>query len=171
MKKIILLAVVCYFLIAPFGFHPDTKLTLRYPALENGNVWDIYGYIDSHKLDISDFHYPPAHYWWLKIHYQISRFMGGTGFDDWLNSSSAQASFSNNILRYNLAAKFPLLVLGILSGWIIFSIVNKASGDSNKAKMAALIWYFNPIALYSLVIMGQNDIVAIFLFLLGCLLI
>ncbi len=169
MKKIILMAIVCYFLIAPFSYHPDTKLTLRYPALENGSVWDIYGYIDNHELDISDFHYPPAHYWWLKIHYPISKIIGGQGFDNWLTAGSAQASFSENVLRYNLAAKFPLLVLGILSGWIIFLIVNKASGDSNKAKIAALIWYFNPITLYSLVVMGQNDVVAIFLFLLGML--
>lgn len=167
MKRIILLAIVSYFLIAPFTYHPDTKLTLRYPALENGQVWDIYGYINSHKLDIPDFHYPPAHYWWLKIHYPISKFVGGPGFDKWLSSGSAQASFNTNVLRFNFAAKLPLLILGLLCGWLIFLIVNKASKDQNKAKLAALFWYFNPITLYSLVIMGQNDIVAIFLFLLG----
>lgn len=169
MKRIILLAIVSYFLIAPFTYHPDTKLTLRYPALENGQVWDIYGYINSHKLDIPDFHYPPAHYWWLKIHYPISKFVGGQGFDKWLSSGSAQASFDTNVLRFNLAAKLPLLILGLLSGWIIFLIVKRASKDQNKAKLAALFWYFNPITLYSLVVMGQNDIVAIFLFLLGIL--
>ena len=170
MRKIILLTAVVYFLIAPFTYHPDTKLTLRYPALENNKVWDIYGYIYNHKLDIPDFHYPPAHFWWLKIHYPISKFLGGNGFDKWLSSGSAQASFDVNAFRYNLAAKFPLLVLGLLCGWLIFLIVKKSTADINKAKMAALLWYFNPITLYSLVIMGQNDIVAIFLFLLGMLL-
>ena len=170
MRKIILLTAVVYFLIAPFTYHPDTKLTLRYPALENNKVWDIYGYIYNHKLDIPDFHYPPAHFWWLKIHYPISKFLGGNGFDKWLSSGSAQASFDVNAFRYNLAAKFPLLVLGLLCGWLIFLIVKKSTADINKAKMAALLWYFNPITLYSLVIMGQNDIVAIFLFLVGMLL-
>jgi len=169
MKKIILLAGLVYFLIAPLTYHPDTKLTLRYPALENGRVWDIYGYINSHKLDISDFHYPPAHFWWLKIHYPISKFIAGQGFDEWLTSGSAQASFDENALRYNLAAKFPLLVLGLICGYFIFLIVKKTSGDTNRAKMAALFWYFNPVTLYALVAMGQNDVVAMFLFLGGML--
>ncbi|MBU3935553.1 hypothetical protein KJ909_02670 [Patescibacteria group bacterium] len=169
MKKIILLAGLVYFLIAPFTYHPDTKLTLRYSALEGGRIWDIYGYIDGHKLDIPDFHYPPAHFWWLKIHYPISKFIGGQGFDEWLTSGSTQASFDENALKYNLAVKFPLLILGLVCGYFIFLIVKRAGGDNNKAKMAALFWYFNPVTLYALVAMGQNDVVAIFLFLGGML--
>lgn len=169
MKKIILLAAIAFFLIAPITYHPDTKLTLRYPALENGKVWDIYGYINSHKLDIPNFHYPPAHYWWLKIHYPISKFIGGRGFDTWMASGSAQASFEVKVLKYNLAAKFPLLLLGLLSGFLIYLIVKRASSSEKSGRMAALFWYFNPITIYSLVIMGQNDIVAITLFLLGVL--
>ncbi|MDD3998567.1 MAG: glycosyltransferase 87 family protein [Candidatus Shapirobacteria bacterium] len=167
MKKIVLLAMVTYFLISPFSYHPDTKLTLRYPALEKGTVWDIYGYIDSHQLDIPDFHYPPAHYWWLKVHYPISKLVGGHNFDKWLSTGSDQASFDLNILKYNLAAKFPLLMLGLLSGFLIYLIVKRETNHIGAAKKAALFWYFNPISLYSLVIMGQNDIVAIFIFLLG----
>jgi hypothetical protein len=167
MKRILLLAIICWGLLAPLTYHPDTKLTLEYPALENGKVWDIYAYLANHKLNIPDFHYPPAHYWWLKIHYPISKFIGGNGFDKWLNSGSVQASFDVNSFRYNLAAKFPLLVLGILSGWMIFLIVKKWSKNESKARMAALFWFFNPVTLYSLVMMGQNDIVAIFLFLMG----
>lgn len=167
MKRIFLLVLVLWGILAPITYHPDTKLTLRYPALENGKVWDIYAYLDKNKLDIPDFHYPPAHYWWLKIHYPISKFIGGNGFDAWLSSGSAQAGFDVNVLRYNLAAKLPLIILGLVSGWLIFLIVKRACGDKEKAKKAALFWYFNPITLYSLVMMGQNDIVAIFLFLLG----
>ena len=167
MKKIILLTIVLWGLLAPITFHPDTKLTLRYAALENSKVWDIYGYLSKNKLDIPDFHYPPAHYWWLKIHYPISKLIGGNGFDNWLSSGSAQASLDGNIFRYNLAAKFPLLLLGLVSGWIIFKIVKKISKSENKGRLAAIFWYFNPITIYSLVLMGQNDIVAIFLFLLG----
>jgi len=144
MKKIILLAIVTYLLIAPFSYHPDTKLTLRYPALENGKVWDIYGYIDNHKLDISDFHYPPAHYWWLKIHYPISRFIGGDGFDNWLGSASAQASLDVNALKFNAATKLPLLSLGVLCGWLIYKIVCKITKNDKIGSLAAMFWYFNP---------------------------
>lgn len=167
MKKIVLLATILYFLLAPFTYHPDTKLTLRYPAIENNHIWDIYGYLNSHKLDIPDFHYPPAHYWWLKIHYPISKIVGGNGLDEWLKSGSAQASFDNNIFRYCLAVKLPLLILGLATGFLIYKIIKKYGYDENKARLGALIWYFNPITIYSLVMMGQNDVVAIFMFLLG----
>lgn len=127
-------------------------------------MWDIYSYIDSHNLDIPDFHYPPAHFWWLKLHYPISKIIAGNGFEHWLAMDSVQANFDSNSFRYNLAVKFPLLVLGLLSGYIIFLIVKRWSDSEIKGKYAALFWYFNPITLYSLVMMGQNDIVAIFLF-------
>lgn len=169
MKKIILLASIVYFLLAPISYHPDTKLTLRYPALENSRVWDIYSYLDSHNLDIPDFHYPPAHFWWLKLHYPISKIIAGNGFDKWLALDSVNSNFDNNSFRYNLAVKFPLLVLGLLSGYVIFLIVKKWSGNEVKARYATLFWYFNPVTIYSLIMMGQNDIVAIFLFLLGVL--
>lgn len=167
MKKIILLASIVFFLFAPITYHPDTKLTLRYPAFENNKVWDIYKYLNEHNTDVPDFHYPPIHYFWLKIHYPISKFIGGSGFDSWLSSGSAQAGDNLNVFRYSLAAKFPLLVLGLLSGYLIYLIVSKWSKDKNKGKLAAIFWYFNPITIYSLVLMGQNDIVAIFMFLLG----
>ncbi len=167
MKKIFLLATLLYFLIAPVTYHPDTKLTLRYPALENNKIWDIYSYLNKYKLNIPDFHYPPAHYWWLKIHYPISKILGGEGFDNWLQSNSAEAAFNSRIFTYSLAAKFPLLLLGLFSGLLIYKIVFKNSKDDNKSKLAAIIWYFNPITIYSIVLMGQNDIVAIFLFLAG----
>jgi len=170
MKKIILLAIVTYLLIAPFSYHPDTKLTLRYPSLENGSVWDIYEYVNEHNLNMPDFHYPPAHYWWLKIHYPISRFIGGDGFDNWLGSASAQASLDVNALKFNAATKLPLLSLGILCGWLIYKIVCKVTKNDKIGSLAAMFWYFNPITIYSLVMMGQNDVVAIFLFLSGMLL-
>jgi len=171
MKKILCLIILIWGLLAPLTYHPDTKLTLRYPALENGKVWNIYSYLNDHNLDIPDFHYPPAHYWWLKIHYPISKFIAGNGFDEWLASGSAQASFDLRIMQYNLATKLPLLILGLFSGWLIFKIVWKYTNSVDLGKKAALFWYLNPITLYSLVAMGQNDIVAIALFLLGIYLI
>ena len=167
MKKIVILATIVFFLLAPLTYHPDTKLTLRYAALENGRVWDIYKYLSVNKLDIPDFHYPPAHFWWLKIHYPISKLIGGTGFDSWLSSNSSEASFSQNDFHYNLAAKFPLLLLGLACGWLVYKIVLRETKEENKARLAAIIWYFNPVTIYSLVVMGQNDIVAIFLSLLA----
>ncbi|HAP38066.1 hypothetical protein A2410_01295 [Candidatus Shapirobacteria bacterium RIFOXYC1_FULL_38_24] len=167
MKKILILAAILYTLLGAVTYHPDTKLTLRYPALESGQVWDIYRYTNEHVLNIPNFHYPPAHFWWLKIHYPIAKLLGGVGFDKWLESGSVEASYYLESWRYNLAVKMPLLLLGLACGWLIYGIIKKSGFGESESRGGVLIWLFNPVTLYALVAMGQNDIVAIFLFLLG----
>jgi len=49
MKKILWAAVLIYLLLAPFTYHPDTKLVLYYPTLNNGKTWDIYTYLNTHS--------------------------------------------------------------------------------------------------------------------------
>jgi len=39
MKRILLLIILLWGLLAPLTYHPDTKLTLRYPGLEKNQVW------------------------------------------------------------------------------------------------------------------------------------
>lgn len=161
MKKIILLASLFFLLIAPFTYHPDTKLTLFYPSLNNGKVWNIYKYLETNLTFAPDFHYPPLHFWALKAQYTVSKIMVDKGFDKWLASDSTRAVTANNFFKYNLASKVPLLLLAIASGWVIFKLTGSL--------LASAIWYFNPVTLYAVVMMGQNDILAIFPFLLGLL--
>ena len=55
----------------------------------------------------------------------------------------------------------------LLAGWVIHQIVLKSGKSEKYANRALLIWLINPITLYSAVIMGQNDILAMFPFVLG----
>lgn len=165
-KRLIILAGFIYFLIAPFTYHTDTKLNLAYPSL-GGGVWNIYGYLEKNNLDIPPLHYPPLHYLVLKLELPIAQALGGTGYTKWLLSDSTKAVSSPQIFTYNLASKFPLLLLALFSGWLIFRLVLRETQKESSALLAAAVWLLNPITLYSVVAMGQNDIVAIAVFLIG----
>jgi len=167
MKKIGLLAAVFYFLIAPFTYHPDTKLVLYYPSIKQGKVWNIYEYLNTSQDEAPKFHYPPLHYWVLKAEWPLVRLVGGSGIESWLKMGGNVAFNDPNIYLYNFACKLPILLLVLLSGYFIYKICLKNNFDQKKALKAATIWFFNPLTLYSAVIMGQNDILAIFPFILG----
>ncbi|RLC34914.1 hypothetical protein DRH14_01990 [Candidatus Shapirobacteria bacterium] len=166
-KKIISWAVFVYFLVAPLTYHPDTKLTLYYPSLKNGKVWNVYRYMAENQSNMPDFHYPPLNYLLLKIEWPLARLVGGSGLEAWLVSGSMEAPTNPQIFRYNLAVKTPLLLMTLSAGYLIYLIVKKWGGKEKEATRASIWWLFNPLTLYSVVIMGQNDILAILPFLLG----
>lgn len=167
MKKLLLLAASVFFLIAPFTYHPDTKLVLYYPSINQGKVWDIYKYLNTNQDDAPKFHYPPMHYWVLKAEWPLVKLISGSGIEEWLKIGGNIAFNDTNIYLYNFSSKFPLLILVLLSGYLIYKICLKNAYDKKTALKAAAIWFFNPLTLYSAVIMGQNDILAIFPFILG----
>ncbi|MCD6225628.1 DUF2029 domain-containing protein [bacterium] len=168
MKKILILAFLLYLLIAPFTFHPDTKLVLFYPSIVKTTTLNIYQYLENHPNNWPPFHYPPLNFVFLKIHFFLSSLLGGKEFISWLSTGADIAPTHPQIFRFNLAAKYPFLILTLAASWLIYLIAKKYV-DKTRAKLAAIIWLFNPITLYSVVAMGQNDIVAIFFFLLGLL--
>ena len=165
-RRLLILASVLYFLLAPITYHPDTKLNLAYPSL-GGGVWNIYSYLESHNLNVPPLHYPPLHYLALKLELPITQLIGGSGYTNWLLSDSTQATLDPQILRYNLASKFPLLLLALLSGWLIYKLILRETEEEKSALLGAAFWFFNPITLYAIVAMGQNDIIAISIFLIG----
>jgi hypothetical protein len=167
MKKILILAALVYSLIAPITYHPDTKLTLYYASLNNGKIWDIYSYLNKIADDAPKFHYPPMHFWALKAELPIVYLIGGRNINNWLKIGSNIAFYDKNVFKYNLATKMPLLILVIFCGWLIYKILVKYGYSTKIAKKALIIWLFNPITIYSAVMMGQNDILAITPFLIG----
>lgn len=169
MKKIVLLAAIVYLIIAPITYHPDTKLVLYYPTLGNEKVWNIYKYLNENIDSAPKFHYPPMNYWVVKAELPLVKLIGGKGIDSWLGTGSNIAFTNKYIFRYNLATKFPLLLMLLLTGFVIYIIAKKSGFSENKSRLMALIWYLNPITLYSGVIMGQNDVLAIIPFVIGLL--
>jgi hypothetical protein len=169
MKRILLLALSLYLLLAPISYHPDNKLVLYYATLGNGKVWDIYSYLENHFDAAPKFHYPPMHYFAIKAEYPLVRLFGGEKIDKWLGLGSNIAFEDPNIFRFNFATKLPIILMVLVSGWLIYNIALSYGVSESKAKWAGVIWLFNPITIYSAVLMGQNDMLAILPFLAGWL--
>jgi len=167
MKKILLLVVTIYTLIAPVTYHPDTKLVLYYATLGNEKFWNIYKYLNENVNNAPKFHYPPMNYWLVKAELPVVKLVGGSEIVNWLGVGSNVAFLDKNIFLYNLASKLPILIVILLTGYVIYKISKKMQFSENRSRFAALIWYLNPITIYSGVMMGQNDILAIFPFVLG----
>jgi hypothetical protein len=167
MKKIILFVATIYFIIAPITYHPDTKLVLYYATLGNEKVWNIYKYLNENIDNNPKFHYPPLNYFIVKAELPVVKLIGGSEIINWLGTGSNIAFLDKNIFLYNLATKFPILMFVLFTGYFIYKIARKFGLSENKSRLSALIWYLNPITIYSGIIMGQNDILAILPFIIG----
>lgn len=167
MKRIFLLALALYLLIAPLSYHPDNKLVLKWAALDNGSVWNIYGYQDRHAEVTEHFNYPPIHFVLAKMQYGVSRVVGGDELIAWLSSENSLDAFEPNLFRYLLAIKLVLIFSSLAVGYLLYRIVLEATRNQNKSALAAALWLFNPIVIYSTIMMGQNDVFAILFFLCG----
>lgn len=170
-KKIFLLAVIIYFVFTPITYHPDNKLVLYWGSLNEGRVWNIYEYGEKHLVEIGkqQFNYPPIHFLLVKFQYLIARPIGGLEYADWLESSNSFDSQQSSIFRYALATKFTLVLVTLINGLLIYAIMKKYKKTEKQSVLAAALWWFNPIVLYSGVLMGQNDVLAILPFLIAWL--
>jgi hypothetical protein len=167
MKKILCFAFFLYFLIAPMTHHPDNKLVLFWAGQENGAVWDIWEYGAQNFSKSSQFNYPPAHFYLDKLQYFVAIPIGGEGFHEWLATPNNTDPDQYLLPRYSFAQKFLLILITVGAGWLVYSISRRSNNSESNSKLAAILFLFNPITLYSVPIMGQNDILAIVFFLMG----
>lgn len=166
MKKLILLATFIYLLLATLTYHPDNRIVLKWAGLNNGSIWNIWN-VDTQKIGgVGQFNYPPLHYYLDKIQYFVSLPIGGHGYNDWLMSTHTDES-GTMLTRYSLALKFSLILFTLASGYVIYLIAKQNDYSKRYTKLIAGLWLFNPITLYSVPIMGQNDVMAITFFLIG----
>jgi len=167
MKKVLLFALALYLLIAPLTYHPDNKLVLKWASLGEGKVWNIYSFQDANPSIDAKFNYPPIHFYLAKLQYTTGALIGGSDFTSWLSTSSESDAFEQNLPQYSLAIKFVLLLATLGVGHLIYLLVVTTTNNTRTSILAACLWLFNPVVLYSVVMMGQNDVLAILFFLLG----
>lgn len=78
----------------------------------------------------------------------------------------------DNLLLLHFFIKLPFLFLDILSGFLIYRIILKLTGDGNKAKIGFLFWWLNPIIFYVYGIHGHYELLipfSIILLIIGLL--
>lgn len=167
MKKILLFAAFIYFLLGTFTFHPDNKVVLSWASLEHGKVWDFWN-LDKNTIErVGLSNYPPLHLYIDKIQYFLSIPFGGSGYYEWLSNNIDYKLNPQDLSQYSFAIKMPLMLFTFAAAFLIYKITKNNDFSEKQSKLAAGIFLFNPITLYSIPIMGQNDIMSVFFFLLG----
>lgn len=170
MKKLLLLATFIYFILGITTYHPDNKLVMTWASLKNGAVWNIWNVDTMELAGVAQYNYPPLHYYLDKLQYFVSKPIGGAGYYEWLSNQVSNDEVPQELTRYSFAIKFPLMLFSFLAAYLIYSIAKQNKYSERKSLIAAAIWLFNPITLYSIPVMGQNDVMAIVFFLMGFLL-
>ena len=68
----------------------------------------------------------------------------------------------------NILIKLPLIIGNLIVGYLIFKLVQKHTGNDNKAIVAMCLWCFCPIVVYMAAVQGQFDMLSV-LFMLVCI--
>ncbi len=167
MKKIILLATTLYLLLASLTYHPDNKLVLNWASQDHGKVWNIWQYGEKHLTEVGQFNYPPLHFYLDKLQYAVAKPIGGNGFYEWLSTANSTDANQENLARYSLAMKITLIAFAMLVSYLLYLLGIQAGSNKLQAQTLGALWLFNPITIYSIPVMGQNDVMAIAFFLGG----
>jgi hypothetical protein len=170
MKRILLFAAFLYLFISPLTYHPDNKAVLFWASSANGTVWNIWEYGERYLAPNQQYNYPPFHFYLDKLQFLIAKPLGGPGFVEWLNTPHQEDFFQPLLARYMVASKFSLILFGLLAGYLIYKLAKQFGLSELRSRIAAGVWLFNPVTLYSIPMMGQNDVMAIVFFLGGWLL-
>ena len=60
-------------------------------------------------------------------------------------------------IEFNFILKLPLILVDAATGWLIYHIVTKYSGDRNKALLAFALWFFCPLVITESAFHGTFD--------------
>jgi hypothetical protein len=170
-KKKLIIAAVIYLFLSSISYHPDPTLTMLWASLTKPWDLNIYGYITSHpEENVGMFNYNPLLYLILKIQYFVALIVGGDGYKQWLRLDLLGAADSTQIFRYTFATKLFGVITAFYCAFILYKLIVKKTKSIKRAENAVLLWLLNPISIYAIALMGQNDVYAIALFLTAWLL-
>ena len=154
--RLILIAIAFRLILAPFYFHPDLKIIYYIAHFLPSGVVNIWDFLEANPdLNIlGQFVYPPLTYFLFGSFYALISPLAGPHLDQWLQMGNTAVEVQY-ILRYQLLTKLPLLLIDVSAVFVIYKFFER----TKKAKLAAIIWAFNPFSLYSATLMGQFDII------------
>ncbi|MBI2596856.1 DUF2029 domain-containing protein [Candidatus Daviesbacteria bacterium] len=120
-------------------FHSDIlAFKLGGELIASGKILNLYDYSNPRLAVLN---YPPLIYWF----HGLFNFLFG-----WL-------------LNTNLLVKLPYLMFDLPIGFLLMKLFN----NEKQAKLAFVLWMFNPISLYATYMMGQFDIIPTFFVILS----
>ena len=146
----------------PFFYHPDIKSQHFHFQFFSQGVFNIYDYLAQNKSTLpykDTFNYLPLTYYTFGITQAISKPFLGNNFYQWINDWGENQNNYPNTIFFMLVLKIPYLIFDLLTGFILFKLY--------KNKKVLYFWFFNPISIYLIYILGNFDIIPSFLTLLS----
>ena len=158
LRNIFFAALFLYIFLAPFFFHPDLKTILYQSQFLSNGVTNIYRFLAENpdRAYLGPFVYPPLAYFIFGVLFAPIKFFAGGGFVDWLGMGNDAVSVAH-IHRYLFVMKLPLIFVHFVTGVILTRLLQ----DKKKRGVLLLVWFFNPISLYVVSLMGQFDGIAV----------
>ncbi len=159
-KGIFVLAIFVYFLISPLTYHPDIKTIFYLSQFLSKGILNIYSYLETTPsvAQLGQFVYPPLAYIFYGILFVPVKFIAGEGFSTWLAMGNDEINHAH-IFRYLFLMKLPGILFLLLTGYLLSSFIK----DEKQGRLALILWFFNPVSLYVVGLMGQIDIVPTFI--------
>ncbi len=161
-KTTITLAILIRLLVMPFFYHPDIKSQHYHFQFFSQGVFNIYDYLDKNKTNLGykdTFNYLPLTYYTFGITQSISKPFLANNFYLWINDWGENQNNYPNLIFFMLILKLPYLIFDLSIGYLLYKMYNN--------KKILYFWFFNPISIYLIYILGNFDIVPAFLTLLS----
>lgn len=158
LKKTILLAILLRLIILPFFYHPDIKSQyFHFQFLSQGQL-NIYRFLADHKSQLpyrDTFNYLPLTYFSFGSYQALISPILPHDYFTWLNDWSARQNEYANLPYFLFFLKLPYLFFDICLGLILLKLT--------KSTTIFRLWLFNPISLYLIYVLGNFDILPVFL--------
>lgn len=156
--KIFIVAGFFYLFIAPFFFHPDIKVITYLAQFLSQGVFNIYDFVATHpdRSFLGPFVYPPLAYFVWGMIFPVINYLGGADFSAWLAMGNDAVGVPH-LLRYLFLLKLPLIGAHLLAG----NLLVRQVADIKKRRIILLFWFFNPVAIYTVGLMGQIDVLPV----------
>lgn len=158
LKKTLFAAAFFYFLIAPFFFHPDLKTIFYLSQFFKNGVFDIYAFIAQNpdKALLGPFVYPPLAYFLFGVLFVPVKLLAGADFVSWLGRGN-EAVAAVSIFRYLFLMKLPIILAHLATGALLLRFLK----DKEDRRLILLLWFFNPVSIYVIGLMGQFDVIPV----------
>ena len=170
-RKIIVFGIVLQLLVSLTTYHPDVRaFVLASKFIFSGEITTFYDHVsklpanDSIKQIYNDdiFIYPPLGYLFSSIVYLPFSSFTSSFTDRFLLNDNAflkGQTFSPLLLTYKLPS--------LIGSWLTLWLIMKLFQSKEKARLAGILWLFNPATLLVSSVMGQSDTFVVFFILLA----
>lgn len=161
-SRLIIAALLIRLLVIPFFFHPDLKSQYFHFQFLSSGVTNIYQYISDHRYDLpyrDSFNYLPLTYFSFGSYYAVIKLFTPPDLGSWLNYWGDFQNSNPNLPFFLIYLKFPYLIFDFITGYVLYKLY--------KSKQLLYLWFFNPVSIYLIYVLGNFDIFPVFFTLLA----